>query len=81
MVKDVIAVIHDGIKKSHVIFITNFIERGLVWWKETLFDGPGYHWLQSKQSSRANQSPPSWGCIGQSCQKSGVSNCPKIGAI
>ena len=49
MVKDVIAVIHDSIKKSHVIFLTNYIKRGLVWWKETLFDGPGYHRLQSQQ--------------------------------
>ena len=59
MVKDMIAVIHDCIKKSHVIFLTNYIKRGLVWWKETLwlFDGPGYHWLQSQQSFQANQSP------------------------
>ena len=56
MVKDVIAVIHDRIKKSHIIFITNFIERGLVWWKKTLLDGPGYHWPQSQQPFRANQS-------------------------
>ena len=42
MVKDVIAVIHVCIEKSYVIFITNCIERGLVWWKKTQFDGPGY---------------------------------------
>ena len=41
MVKDVIAVIHDSIKKSRVIFPTNYIKRRLVWWKESLFDGPG----------------------------------------
>ena len=30
MVKDVITVIHDCLKKIHVIFITNFIERDKV---------------------------------------------------
>ena len=58
MVKDVITVIHDCLKKTHVIFITDNIERGLVWWKIALFDGPGYHRLQSQQPFRANQSPP-----------------------
>ena len=48
MVKDVITVIHDCTKKTQVIFITDFIERGLVWWKITLFDGPGYHRLLFK---------------------------------
>ena len=43
MVKDVIAVIYDCIKKSHIIFLTNYIKCGLVWWKEILFDGSGYH--------------------------------------
>ena len=41
MVKDVIAVIHDCIKKFHVIFLINYIKRELVWWKKTQFDGPG----------------------------------------
>ena len=62
MVKDVIAVIHDCIKKSHIIFITNFIERGLVWWKETLFDGPGFSFhsfhLDTTDFSRNNPSEP-----------------------
>ena len=34
MVKDVITVIHDCLKKTHVIFITDFIERGLVRWED-----------------------------------------------
>ena len=40
MVEDVIVVIliHDRIIKSQVIFFTDFIKRGLVWWKETLFE-------------------------------------------
>ena len=36
MVEDVITVIHDCLKKTHVIFITDYIERGLVWWKIAL---------------------------------------------
>ena len=41
MVKDVIAVIHDSIEKVSRHFFTNYIKRGLIWWKETLFNGPG----------------------------------------
>ena len=56
MVKDVITVIHDCLKKTHVIFITDFIERGLVWWKIALFDGPGI--LDTTAFSRSNPSKP-----------------------